>query len=369
MFMMCGSVKAVMVFSFPSSPTGNLSYTILNSQHDKNMPEVFLICVSHRETHIDGKSFLTILGETKAPWISLSIWQIDEIANLFLKKSKTWYHITELEPHWLNFWIHTSLLVDSIKENIHIELNRDLSFDIDIEKLDKGRPEKFSGHLYLGLSVQDEGVWQQFKGSVANLRIIDMTEVNVKTNENHCSTADEEKDWEIRGLTQELSEDLELAEEISTSYRIIIPAITDLMQGYGLCKKLFGKMSLAKDEKELAFILKMFEKIESPCNSIWTPITDKTIEGEFRDMETGVMVKYLPWDSSEGEPQNSTRKYSVVLSTLTGKYNTFPDVSDDYRQVCTACDLKRNKTFSMIGTCETSYLGKHNFTNLKLFPF
>ena len=103
MFMMCGSVKAVMVFSFPSSPTGNLSYAILNSQHDKNMPEVFLLCVSHRETQIDGKSFMTILGETKAPWISLSIWQTDWIPSLYLNKSKTWYHITELESHRLNF--------------------------------------------------------------------------------------------------------------------------------------------------------------------------------------------------------------------------------------------------------------------------
>ena len=78
--------------------------------------------MSHFENEIDGASFLTILGQDKNEWISLSFFRVGntDVTNLWVKTGETWSKILKVERFWLNFWIHTCLVVDSGKFSVTV---------------------------------------------------------------------------------------------------------------------------------------------------------------------------------------------------------------------------------------------------------
>ena len=174
-----------------------------------------------------------------------------------------------------------------------------------------------------------------------------------------CTNKPEENNYKVWGKTKETSEDIENIYDNSSYHRIIIPAATDLMQGIELCMRLSGEMTLAQNEKDLKDIMDLFGQVENPCLTIWAPLTDEKIEGEFRHLNTGSLVSFLPWNTEDGEPQLDNRPNHAVI--YDGAYYAAINASSDRNKKCTFCDLPRDKTMSMIGMCESSYLGKYKF--------
>ena len=337
-----------------------------NSNHDK-MPEKFIICTSHRETTIDGKSFLTILGKEGNPWLAFSFWSYEGFPVLWVKKSKVWYRIIHIDSYMINFWIHLSMHIDMKEEKISISVNGDDFFHKDLPNLNLDKPLKLSGKVYLGLDIDNNGKWRQFVGSVDMVNILDTSDIRIenemfgayKIAKDMCMRNYADINWKLVGHATERLEVIENLIGEMSSYDLIIPAKIDLMQGYELCKKLgSGNMKLLKSKEDLEELLGKFHKVVSPCNSIWTPITDKRQEGVFRDMESESLVSYLPWDVAQGEPAGGNQQNYVVLDVEQEKYNDFVDYSTPYYRSCAACELWKNTTFTMTGTCKESFLGE-----------
>ena len=368
MFISYSEIKALDVFSFPEYLDANLSYISLETSKRQLFPEKRIICLSHMESLIDGRSFLTILGENDEPWLSLSIWQNQGVPSLWMCQANIWHHLIDIKLYWLNFWIHTSLLIDAEHNQISLMLNREVYIVKQIKELRENIPVHLSETIFLGIGKLDGEDWKQFKESIANMKIystpyekqLSTVETTKKLLLDTCVKQSPETSWKIVGQTQQRTENVETINNNAASYPLIIPAVSDLMEGYTLCKRFSGKMALAEDDKSFENILEMFKNVENPCNSIWTPITDWMTEGTFRHLETNSLISYLPWNTKLDEPRQSRQRNNVIIHN--GNYTTLSlNVSDGFRKMCTFCDLPNHTLISLIGMCRKSYMGEFVF--------
>ena len=97
----------------------------------------------------------------------------------------------------------------------------------------------------------------------------------------------------------------------------------------------------------------LFENQNSACDYVWTPLTDEEEEGKFKNIETGYLASYLPWNS--GNPDGFTKQNNVVLDLVSKEFN---DLSGTWTNTCNTCDLPINTTFSLLGICKDTFLGK-----------
>ena len=99
--------------------------------------------------------------------------------------------------------------------------------------------------------------------------------------------------------------------------------------------------------------------MRSSCNYVWTPITDDEIEGEFRSSVTNQLVTYLPW--MKEQPNGEETQNHVAIQMKSKRWNDLDKTSKE----CSSCDLYKTLTFSIIGVCKDTYLGKKSLSYRK----
>ena len=179
LYMSYGEIEGVVVFSFPRSPDENLSYVSLETSEKHLFPDKIIVCLSHMETQIEGRSFITILGENGKTWLSLSIWHNQGIPSLWMYQNNIWYHTFDINLRWLNFWIHTAILIDTGQRQISLLLNREILIVKDIKDLQENMPLYLREKLFIGKGKLDGEDWKQFKGSVTNLKVSTVSHANL----------------------------------------------------------------------------------------------------------------------------------------------------------------------------------------------
>ena len=107
--------ERVKIFTFKEQTDDNdlISFVKLTSPLQTiETPSKFTFCMSHLESHINGKNFYTILGKDKKPWLSMSIWFRTGSPTVWAQYGNKWLKILAVRQLRLNFWIHTCTYVD-----------------------------------------------------------------------------------------------------------------------------------------------------------------------------------------------------------------------------------------------------------------
>ena len=363
-FMLCRTYHGIIIFKFePSTSTNEThSYAKLEGPENSKLPDNFVLCTSHFETSLDGNSFFTIFGEDGQPWISLPIYSTEGYPVLWVRQAMSkWIRIMEIEQVWLNFWIHICMQVNVQSGNLSVSLNGEKPVVNSIKEIGLQKPNFITDKLVLGLSNQGRpGDPRQFVGSVANVKLFeDDRKQNIQDmSKNLCvqwgGIIETNSKWHKHGVVKENNAEIwEVCYEKQT-YRVVIPTPMDLIQGLEICRKLgSGNMTELKNIEDLEYTLTLFENQNSACDYIWTPLTDEEEEGKFKNIETGYLASYLPWNS--GNPDGFTKQNNVVLELVSKEYK---DLSGTWTNTCNACDLPINTTFSLLGICKDTFLGK-----------
>ena len=79
-----------------------------------------------------------------------------------------------------------------------------------------------------------------------------------------------------------------------------------------VCMKLGGGViTEARSSENIEHIVSLFSEMNSTCDTVWTPIVDKEVEGVFKSIITGEIATYLPW--SEGKPDGGETENIAVI--------------------------------------------------------
>ena len=168
------AIETIQIFTFEPLINRNFSYALLQGPLFK-LPDRFVLCTSHLETTIHGKSFFTIFGENGRPWLSVSIWIDDPVSCALwatIRSSST--HVIDIKQVWLNFWIHICIRVDIESDKLIFYVNGELPIVKNDMKLVSQKPVNLNNKLFLGLSSRGfPKDPQQFDGSVTNVKIFE----------------------------------------------------------------------------------------------------------------------------------------------------------------------------------------------------
>ena len=362
MFLFWKQLQGIKYFTFEPYTNGTLSYATLQGPPNSKLPDSFVLCTSHLETSIDGSSFITVVGDDGQPWLSLSIWSDRGYPVLWLKKWKIWFEIMNIEEFWLNFWIHICMKVNNESGDIVIYVNGESPISTNVVDLRIQKPDIITGKLLLGLSDQGRpGDPKQFVGSVTNVKLFEdngTTNIQKITKDlcvQHGEIVTANSTWFKQGPVKESTADIwEVCYEQLT-YRVAIPVPTDFIEGLEICTKLgSGNMVELKNVEDMEHTLALFENQNSSCEYIWTPLTDEEVEGQFKNIETGTLASYLPWQS--WSPSGLEKQNNVILDLASKLYEDQPGI---VHNTCNACDLSVSTTFSLNGVCKDTYMSKN----------
>ena len=113
-------------------------------------------------------------------------------------------------------------------------------------------------------------------------------------------------------------------------------------------------MTEFKNVEDIEYTLSLFDDQNSVCKNIWTPITDKEVEGQFKNEVTRDIATFLPWEFSESNGFMDEDHVLLKISSKVYFENVFTKKAS-----CTACDLDMTSTFSLIGVCENTFVGEN----------
>ena len=356
--------KTLKIFTFGESSDGTFNYATLEVPGNLQFPRKFILCTSHFETAILGTSFLTIYGEDSKPWLSLSIYESNGNMFLWTRVRTTWKRVIEVKRFWLNFWIHICVQGDKSNGNLNISINEEEPVLITAKDLDVQAPTNIKDKLVIGLSDQGDEKKKQFLGSVTNVILGEdngSTDIRQKTGGlclKQSSMITTSSTWRIHGKVLEKDEEDWKVCNKNESYRVAIGAPMDWNEGMDLCRNLgSGKMTELKDPRDMNFTLELFEKTDTTCTYIWTPLTDEKEEARYVNAVTGKLATFLPWKASE---PNGFKDENIVLLSRKGDHG-YTDNVVTKKPSCTVCDIGQQTLFKLLGVCEETYFGKANF--------
>ena len=102
------SGEALKVFKFTETildpGDDNLSFVTLANHPTKELPDKFIICSSHKQGKVDGKSFYVLYDDDHVPWLSVSIWEQGESVNIWADvQNGVWLNLGKTGKPWTNF--------------------------------------------------------------------------------------------------------------------------------------------------------------------------------------------------------------------------------------------------------------------------
>ena len=365
------SCLKVLIFEEPiftrirSLPTG----VILSSASDEDLPDSFVLCSSHKQKKVDGKTPFTLYGEDGSPWLAFSIWLWNSKVVLFADVQRgTWLRFHEISPPWTHVWLHVCAAVDTMTGNLTLSLNGKEAMTKHSEKLKTNKPPLLNGHLSLGmtnssrLSTRSGGI-RQFYGSITNLNILlcqQRTNVQELTKK-PCYIRGDFLAWSDMRFSEsnnfKMKEVEWECEEQENMREVRLPIMTSWLEANKTCTTLGnGHLSQLDSKDNKQCWSKRTERIkpEGICNKFWLPISDDAEEGFFRNTVTKKIERLLPWKFGAAQ---GGRDYNFVGMAWEGYKWQFHDLSGN-ESMCVVCDICVKAIFKLRGLCTTSFFGK-----------
>ena len=204
--LLAGSTFSVKVYNFNSSadsPTA--SYVRLSSQPVKDLPESFILCISHKQGMFDDRGAFHMLDDEKRPWLSWAFWKQGRSGSIQLwmvcGASGLNYLVGDIKPPMLKVWYHICAGIDAENRTGVTFVNGEQvgsKIDLREEFLEK-RPRGLEDRLVLGSWVETWGreELEQFYGSVALLRIFSWESQGqmARLTRDPCGAAGDVLDW------------------------------------------------------------------------------------------------------------------------------------------------------------------------------
>ena len=157
--------------------------------------------------------------------------------------------------------------------------------------------------------------------------------------------------FEIRGKGVSVGE-AEI-EKHNESHMVVLPVKVDWHEGNRYCKHLGkGEMAEISNKEELKATGKKVKAIMKSCMFLWIPLSDASVEGEFRNTNSGDLETYLPWGMYEPDGETAENYVAMEVDEL-----TFTDHSVKH-SLCVSCAIKTTTLFRLRGICKDSYMGK-----------
>ena len=148
-------------------------------------------------------------------------------------------------------------------------------------------------------------------------------------------------------------EEVNLSNNPIQTRQIFLPMMLFWHDAVTYCKNLGnGWMTDISDQDDLNISIDMIQLLGKSCKFLWIPVSDETVEGVFRNTNTGNLETYLPWSPSA--PKSNDAENYVMLDIDEQEYY---DVNANFMR-CVTCTLQSTTIFKLKGLCENSYLGK-----------
>ena len=357
--------EEVTTFTFKPSLNINdtISYAILNAASKKvELPDKFLLCLSHLQSTLDNKSFLTILGQDGTPWVSLSILLYNTRApELWLQQhGQNWLKIMDLRKFRIIFWSHTCIQLHIDAQQIKVAVGDELSKPLKTQNLKINKPLFISNSVYLGLSHQgNPDDPKQFVGSLANSNIFrDDGNVELRNITNNlCGKFQDtlihaKQDWTLVGNVIKSKKKVKQICPPSPVHKVGIATPMKIKSAKDVCRKLSsGYMMQIDSDDELAEVISIFRTFNGSCTDVWTPLTDEKEKGIYRG-STDEIVEFLPW--KHDAPNGGKGQNDVALDMAYGLYE---DRSEGFI-ACTMCEVLVDASFTFTGICQDTLLSK-----------
>ena len=351
MLICCMGIK---VFRFDHRE-GGISYAKVDAPEDVELEDIFTICFSHRQKVLDETNIFTFYKDDGNSWLALSRWVADTKSYLWTRVGTNWKRLTPVEKFKMNLWIHICLEVDTISGMLKISIDGNKAVAVKVMNLRDGKPEKLNRNIVIGKTDQGEtlGGQAQFVGDISNIKLFNATSDLEHLTQSFCFSNYSVFDlsWKVFGYVEILEqEDYKICEN-KLPFDVMIHAQISWQESLDLCKRLnSGSVHEISDESDMnEMLIKMKER---SCKAVWTSINDIQKEGEFVDDKTGQQASYLPWGESEPNSGRSGNCIGLQLDP-TG----FADLPCGF-QHCATCIVEVEDTFTFLGICENTFLGK-----------
>jgi len=220
--------------------------------------------------------------------------------------------------------------------------------------LKKNIPEDLKGNLFIGI-VDDTSGLRQFEGKVANLVLIDAKEDIHAMVKNLCDSHSLDGktilSWNFTGNVEQYnSQSWEVCNQNKT-YIVANGAAMRFEDAFRTCSRIWsGVMTLPNSRQHLNSLMFVFKG--GHCKRVWIPISDEEVEGNFKSVEDGKLVSYLPWLPSE--PNEGKEGNNVFYDLVELGYND----KNGMQLHCFYCEVPIDAQFLLSGLCEYTYFGK-----------
>ena len=364
---------AVKTFEFTGNhleSTSTFSSAILANKPIIKLPELFIICSSHYQTHMDTKNTHTIYviyqnENLTIPWLSIGIWSERKLwVNVM---HDTWYLLGNLQSQDLFEWIHICLEIDLVKKTILTSIN---GKDFGMTNVLDMNPAVISGfHIRLGIvhhSVRAEQ--EQFHGNIANIQLLlpvdgelsNLTKSLCIKRANTSIISWSDMKWTFSGKNfKVLEKDSSLICPTSQYADLRVPFKWTNKRGVDMCSKLgdgkitsLNNTSISSSGKSLDLKYGVFDK---ECERFLTPYIYSEIEGIVRNENTGEEenLKWIP-----GFPVNRSGWSNVLFYREQRNFENHVN----HRELCLVCNTSLKTIYTMRGNCKYSLLGNLKYS-------
>ena len=359
LFLLLQPGLSIKILTFDLSSGGGISYDVIDQSTP--LPQIFTLCLAFKENLIyTFNNFFTIYGDAGESWLTLGNFADGHIG-LWLKINKDWVKLAVIPEHLMSSWIHVCIMTDTLSGNISVLVNEDLPLYFTVPGLTQHTPEDLKGKLYIGQSEDQLEQPKQFQGEVANFNIFtgfrEVKNLMEKSCEHAGDIVNKDTEWRRMGVVKERNEESWMICNNNDIYRMAIPEQNNWDSSRDLCEKLGGgHLTEPKSEKDMADVESALEKMNSSCIFVYTSVSDEEVEGEFRSNVTGQLMAFQPW--VEGQPNGKEEQNHVVFDV---KSKLWYDMHRSV-QYCSACDVNKSLTFTLLGGCGDASFGKNRIS-------
>ena len=182
------SIASMTTYRFvENSHESEFSMVFLSKDSTVLLPDMFILCTSHKQIRMNNKGFYQVYGEDGNPWMSTKFHPVSGTHNgisLWGGFGEKWVFFGDIDEPKLFFWYHVCLKVDTIRGVISVSINgKTLSDEVQVASLQKNKPEKLGGHIALGksekLKATGEYAEEQFHGFISNVNLYSYNNLSI----------------------------------------------------------------------------------------------------------------------------------------------------------------------------------------------
>ena len=351
--------------NYQESSTTLSSATLANNPLP-HLPDHFILCSSHYQSHMDTRNTHTIYviyqdESMTTPWLNIGIWKENRLwANV---RHESWHILGSIQSQDLFEWMHICLEIDLVQGTISASINGK-SFEVTNVS---GLNPSPGFNIRLGIvhhSVRD--IKEQFHGKLTNIQLLTPSVDNKTTlTENLCLNRPNfnilswsDMNWTLSGNDfKEMTIDSSIVCPSSPYADLKVPFKWTKNRAKDMCYKIgkgqitsISNPSNSSSDKSLSM-----KYGDSECEKFWTPYIYSEMEGTAKNEYTEAEEK-LSW--LPGTPVNNTGWPNVFFYPAKRYFET----TDQYSEYCLVCNTSLKTIYTMRGNCKYSLLGNLKYS-------